>query len=352
MQKVILNTCFIGAMFVACGDVGESYQVEKFGNSRINVLYQGEGMGKILKVTANRGNCKIYDANYRESSFKNGNNLVSSKEKPKFCYTDINKEIGVFLSKSNNYSCNDLSRVLKNDLSTVTVYGIYKYIPYTKEQKQQFYNIVKTMNEFKDVESQIYQIIYNFSDSYGNAKINIGVKSLEDIFRLAESWGNNQDYYFVYGYSKEIVLSPFTKAEEGLRGMFDAKIIPLENSEKAIVKQAFNLIERYKKLEKDIEEYDKTQQFDIPSVYVLNTYNSWKENKMHNGYIKPYHFFKKHTQLDQDEIKKIKELEKQLYYDYYVELKYGNKASFNVKDCSKILEVEITTDKGSATYKF
>lgn len=344
MQKIILSTCLISTIFVACGDVGESYQVEKFGNSRISILYQGEGIGKILKVTANRGNCKVYDNNYRSYNFKNENTLVSGKESPKFCYSDINKKIGAFLSLHNDYTCSRLSYNLTKDLSSIEPIHIYRYTPYTKEQKDEFDSMAKIVNEFATM---------NLNDMVSKiAHIDtICVDSESDLIELFNAWEDNQEYGGCgYNYNKGI--PPYMKLEfENIKGQMELVAKPLDDNEINIVQEVFSAVKKYKDLENIIQNYDSTQKFGIDSGHISRVYDSWQNNEAYHIY-KPYNFLEPHKKLDKEEIDMIKKLEKELYYDYYVELKYGNKASFNVRDCSEILEVEITTDKGNATYKF
>lgn len=347
MQKVILNTCFIGAMFVACGDVGESYQVEKFGNSRINVLYQGEGMGKILKVTANRGNCKIYDNNYKIDNFKNENTLVSGKESPKFCYSDIRKTISSMISSTEVYSCSGLEYYL-NKLSTLRVN--YKNIPYTKKQQEDFYAATKAFKkmlslneEARKIKSEVKKVW--FISDYLDYRDYDQIVKIEQIWK---NWKNNE----------KNCIDDFCVDVEPYHAYYLGETYELDKKDKDLVDRYFTINKEFHELFEFIQQ-DNIKALNLHSVYdgIIRIYytdqmeEAWLQNKAYNRF-KPYTILIENYKLNQEEINTIKKLEKQLYYDYYVELKYGNKASFNVKDCSEILEVEITTDKGSATYKF
>lgn len=375
----------------SCSDISEDFEVQKYSNKKLQVLYKGEGSSKIIKVTANRGNCKVYDANYYKNNFKNGNNLVSGNEVTKFCYTDTIKKISLLISKTDKYSCQDLSNKIKGDISKLELVGMYRYKPYTKEQKEEFNNIVQIMLEYNKLREQLSDMAFKYFTSneaeYERYNDKIFIKGIREnspnsLIYLINSWANNKDYVCEQAVCQdgagamypEYRVPPFKKIIEK-RGFNDEyrypeitfEYVPLDNQEMDIINTITKIVKRYNEVSKYRDDYGKKSNLKIHSGKVLYVWEQWKDNQeayfelesinkrqSHaNGiYVKPYHTFEEYIFLNDEEIKRFKELEKQLYYDYNVELKYGNKANFDVSGCSEILEVEITTDKGNAKYSF
>lgn len=56
---------------------------------------------KITKIEANRGNCKVYDNNYKGVL---SNQLISSNTPPSLCYKDIKEKIGN-ITKWDTFGC-------------------------------------------------------------------------------------------------------------------------------------------------------------------------------------------------------------------------------------------------------
>ena len=246
----------------SCSDISEDFEVQKYSNKKLQVLYKGEGSSKILKVTANRGNCKVYDANYYKNNFKNGNNLVSGNETLKLCYSDILKNISSILSPKKSYSCQDLSKHLSSDLSQWKIIGGYEYKPLSKNQIQKLEDTMKYIRTEEKLRTEIARVIVDIEDI-----LNINfMGDRNEIVKLINSWDKKNNF-------NKINLPPYHKYQNGVG------YVPLNQNEINHYNQAIQILKQYVEAENNVKKFDEIaeKEYGFDSNKLRTVLDNWGE---------------------------------------------------------------------------